>query len=206
MPSRHRSRLAGDDGTALVESAFILPVMLTFLLGIFELGYVYKDYQAVENATQQGIRSSSIAGNVVTADYEILTSLKQGGSALSTGDVNRVVIFKAFGATSTVPAPCKTSASGLVGNLCNVYYPADFNRPKAEFDCSTGSAYEFSSPSRYWCPDSRKTAALADLGNGPPDWIGVYMSVEHRWLTRMFASTTTIEETSITRLEPATRT
>src|SRR5690606_4603316 len=99
-----------------------------------------------------------------------------------------------FGPTTAVPNACKVGATGNTGSACNVYTFADFSRAKLQFDCSVGSPYQFTSPSRYWCPTARKTAALDDgTGTkGPPDWIGVYMSVRHQWLSKLFASTTTI--------------
>lgn len=200
------TRWRGDDGAALVEAAFVLPVLLMILLGILEMGLLMKDYQAAENATQAAGRMASVEGADIDADYAILQAVRKGGIAITQADVNRIVVFRAAGATSTVPTNCRTSGTGIASpDFCNVYFSSDFTRPQAQFDCSAGSPYVNTSPSRFWCPNTRKTAALATNGNGPPDWLGVYLNMTHKWTTKLFRTTSILEETTIVKLEPDRR-
>ena len=78
-------------------------------------------------------------------------------------------------------------------NVCNVYRPADLARPQTDFGClTTQSLY------RYWCPTVRNVT-LSGTGS---DYVGVWMKIEHPWLTKMFGTTKTLTDSSVIRLEP----
>ena len=56
---------------------------------------------------------------------------------------------------------------------------------------------------RNWCPTDRNYAAKATNGNGPPDFLGLYIEFEHRWFTGLFGDKFTLTSTTVTRLEPS---
>ena len=49
-------RLAGDRGTALIETALTLPLLLLVSVGIFEFGRAYQTLQVLTNAAREGAR------------------------------------------------------------------------------------------------------------------------------------------------------
>ena len=49
-------RARREDGAALVETAFVLPIMLLVSVGIFEFGRAYQTWQVVTNAAREGAR------------------------------------------------------------------------------------------------------------------------------------------------------
>ena len=51
---------------------------------------------------------------------------------------------------------------------------------------------------RYWCPTDRKNS-LSGTGT---DYVGVWMKIEHPWLTKMFGNTKTLTDSSVIRIEP----
>jgi len=74
------SRTRREDGAALVETAFVLPIMLLVSVGIFEFGRAYQTWQVITNATREGARVA------VLPDYtddsvkaRVRTYLKDGG-------------------------------------------------------------------------------------------------------------------------------
>ena len=74
------SRARREDGAALVETAFVLPIMLLVSVGIFEFGRAYQTWQVITNATREGARVA------VLPDYSddsvkarVRTYLKDGG-------------------------------------------------------------------------------------------------------------------------------
>jgi hypothetical protein len=191
---------------AIVEAAIATPVFLVLLFGVLEFGLAFQDYLSLHNAATSGARQGAIAGADIDADYQILQAIKSK-TALPTSRIVRVVIFHADDVNTPVPAACKsgtatagTGAPNYTG-ACNVYGPADFALAASSFQNCTSPTL-----SRFWCPTGRKTAERADRGNGPPDWLGVYIQVRHPWITGFFGSSLPMESPAVVRLEPLSRT
>ncbi len=191
---------------AIVEAAFVTPVFALLIFGVLEFGLAFQDYLSLHNAATSGARQGAIAGAASDADYQVLTAIKSR-TALPTGRITRVVVYHADDVTTPVPAGCKAgtpstgSGSPNYTLACNVYATSDFSQPQSYFQTCTSP-----SPSRFWCPANRKTAEKADKGNGPPDWVGVWIQVRHPFLTGLFGSSVTLESTSVARIEPLSRT
>ena len=49
-------RAGQEKGAALVETAFVLPIMLLVCVGILEFGRAYQTWQVVTNAAREGAR------------------------------------------------------------------------------------------------------------------------------------------------------
>ena len=63
MKSFRTRRLAGDDaGTALLETAMTLPLLLMVCIGIFEFGRAYQTWQILTNAAREGARLAVLPG------------------------------------------------------------------------------------------------------------------------------------------------
>lgn len=182
----------------MIEAALISPVFLLLVFGVLEFGLAFRDYLTVNNAAQGGARAGAIAGNDTDADYKIIDAIRTEASAVSPGQVKRVVIFKASGTTTPVPQACTTSSTGIQ-DVCNVYLTSDLTQsdPSAWDNCNDPT-----NPARFWCSTTRKTAATAAAGNGPPDYLGVWVQVEHPWVTGLFGKTIDLTSTTIAKLEP----
>lgn len=196
-------RLSGDAGTALVEAAVITPLFFYVLFGMIELGLVFRDSLALGASTQDGARTASILGNDSNSDYMVIQAVKKSTSVLPKSSIKVLVVFNATaGSTSTVPVSCATATARYqnAGAQCNAYTVAD--------DWASGALqepnYNCTSPgwSSGWCPTSRKTALTG--ANSPPDYIGIYLSVNHKYATGLFGNTKLLTSTTITRIEPQT--
>jgi hypothetical protein len=109
---------------------------------------------------------------------------------------------------------------------CNVYTPADIAKAvvqvkelsaqadavaagqtrtldasKMWFGCLTTGPHANASPDRYWCPGLRADARSSNSKSGP-DYVGVWMKVNHGWVTKMFGNTTTMTDQSVIQIEP----
>jgi hypothetical protein len=211
-------RLRGDDGVALVEAAIISPIFFIMLLGAMEFGLLYRDYLSVSDAAAEGAKIGSIqskynvapAGGTnanLTADYSIVSAIRQDLSAFPYYNIDRIVIFRSLppaagAALSVVPTACRTGPFGAnTAAHCNVYdtynaFLAVQNGTPADikyFDCSVNA----SSPSCGYPPNTRT--------DGPTwnqiDYIGVYIRATHKSISGMFPSKT-LESASVIRLEP----
>jgi Flp pilus assembly protein TadG len=52
----------GDDGAALIEAAFVLPLLLFVSIGIIEFGRAFQTWQIVTNAAREGARVAVLSG------------------------------------------------------------------------------------------------------------------------------------------------
>jgi Flp pilus assembly protein TadG len=82
VPSRQRARR----GTAIVEFAVLLPLIVALLFGIWEVGRLIEIQQLLSNAAREGGRQASI-GQLSNAEVRqvVVTYLQKAG--LSTGNV-----------------------------------------------------------------------------------------------------------------------
>jgi len=197
-------RCAGDEGAALVEAAFVTPVLLFLMLGILESGLLFRTYMAIDAGTQDGARTAAIVGNGSTADYDIIQSVQKSTNIIPQNQITNLVVFNASvnGATAVVPSGCATSTvryqSSAAGSECNTYVPStDWNIALAlnvNYNC-TVPGY-----SKGYCPTTRKVALNGP--QSPPDYIGIYISVQHQYVSKLFGTSKTLASTTITRLEP----
>ncbi len=194
VESRRASRGRGRSqrGVAMVEAAIATPVFLALIFGIIEISLAMNDYLAVSSAVRAGSRTASGTGDDLLADYSTMKVVVREASAVSRDDVVSIVVYRAdaFGAA---PSPACQAGTPVAGE-CNVFTPADFDRPEADFGCTS------TSPDRYWCPRDRKVSLT---GSGT-EFVGVWMKVRHRWVTKMFGSSMDLTDSSVIRLEPRT--
>ena len=193
QPSRdaaHRER-----GAALVEAAILTPLFFLLIIGLMEGAWLLFGEHAIRGSASAGVRTASALANDADADYRALQSVKNSIDTLGRGKLTRVVVYRANGYGDAPTAACR--AGTQVTGLCNVYDGADLSRPVADFGCTA------TSPDRYWCPLSRKTATSGP--DSPPDYIGVWVEARHGPLTTMvFGGDRVVTRQSVLRVEPRT--
>lgn len=197
-------RRKDQEGSVLVEFALVAPLLFLILFAIMEFGFIFKDTLTINNMTRAAVRTGAAAGNNTypSADYEMLSSLKASGGALS-AQIQGVIIFKASGTSSALPAGCSLTSS--VPGQCNVYtplqvseiqttYAAQLTLFRGSFGCGGGSW------DGAWCPSTRVVSQSGNAGSGP-DYLGIYISAKHSNVTGFFHSMT-LQDTAVMRLEP----
>ena len=148
------------------------------------------------NSTRDGARAASAFGNATFADHDALHIVQQAISAMGEDQVERIVIFDVGTIDGSVPSTCASGTA--VADVCNVYTPADFSRPRTDFGCKSGQPLD-----RFWCPfaitgqDGREVRQ-----SGPPDYVGVYIEARHDFITGFFGSGLTFTDEVVMRLEP----
>lgn len=210
----------GQRGSTLVEAAFITPIFIMLILATAEAGLYMRNYLGVANTVRAGARTASAAGRFAGADLYLVHSMAKESTALPRGAIQYIVVYKAsaFGAAPTTSCRAGVPQSGL----CNVYTPAHFQMAadqlaeegrhktalangqastldltKIWFGCQTTGPHANASPDRYWCPSTR------DDTYRNADYVGVYMRLDHQWMTRIFGTTADITDQSVIRIEPA---
>lgn len=87
--------LAREDGNALIEMAFVLPLLLFVVAGIIDFGFMFQRYEVVTNAAREGARLA-VLPNYTDTDVKarVVTYLQAGGltATPTTNDVQYVTI------------------------------------------------------------------------------------------------------------------
>lgn len=195
--SRSRSARPAERGVSVVEAAFVTPVFFVLIFGVLEMGLLVNSYLSTSNMTRTSTRVASAVGDQYEADLAILNSVTSGDSMMVSGTLRTVVVFLASGPDAEVPAACK--AASVVGS-CNRYTGADLAGSLALPPESTQFGCGPAAQDRFWCPNDRKRDLQGP--KSPPDHVGVWIEVEHRYLTGIFGRTFTITDQVVMRMEP----
>jgi Flp pilus assembly protein TadG len=172
----------GQRGATLVEAAIILPVLILTIVGLLELGLVFKDFLGVSFAAREGARVGSLAGNDIDADCDIVQAIvgDLGSELVDDGTVTDIRIFKGD-QTNGNPVPGFTNVWTYIGN--------------DPTDCTDWLA----SPNP-WSSITRDVS----VGVTPLDILGVTINATHNYVTGIppFTGSINLSETAIQRLEP----
>ncbi len=208
---RVRPRCTADDGAALMETSIIAPFFLLVVFFLMEAGLVYRDYLATGDTVSDAVKFGAMQGGKLTptgasADFTMMTAIRQGLANIPQSWVQRIVIYKANAASAgtpvaQVPAACKTGLSSTTYK-CNVYsdtFTAFYRAQQGDstyFSCVSG----LPEPACGWPP----TAASRPDGpkNANIAYVGVYVKVSRRMMTGLFGRTFTFEVAGIQRVEP----
>lgn len=196
-----RSRRArGENGAVLVEVVLILPLLMLISLAVFDLGLGWKASMTVTNAARAGARVASNLGVAATADKSALASIAASLGTVPVSEIDVIVIYRATTADGDVPADCLTGSTRATGgssaSQCNVYTGAE---AIAASTSTTFTGNCGSSRDRFWCPSTRGNSQAASTG---PDYLGVYVRINHTTKTKAFGSTMVVKDRAIMRIEP----
>jgi len=192
-----KRREARERGAVLIELTMIVPVLMTIVLGMFEIGMAGSSSQSVVQASRSGARTVSQLGTYAYSDQEALRAV------LSTfgEDVDRVrrVSIYLYDETQPdgVPTTCGTPAAPASGSGCNSYVPADFLAVANPAHFAVSDTACGSGRSGAWCPtvrsDRQSDATL----------IGVEVEYAHRPVSGFFgASDRILTQRIVMKIEP----
>lgn len=195
-----RDRRRGERGAVLVEVVLIVPLLLLISLAVFDIGLGWKASLTVTSAARSGARVATNLGVSASADKSALSSVAASLGTVPVAEIDLVVIYRATAADGDVPSNCLTTATKTAGGSaayqCNVYSGAEV------FAASTSSAFTgncASSRDRFWCPTTRGNSQAATAG---PDYLGVYIRINHTTKTKAFGTTMVIKDRAVMRVEP----
>ena len=87
------SRARREEGAALIETAFTLPIMLLVCVGILEFGRAYQTWQILTNAAREGARVAVISENTDAQVTQMVRAYMTNGglpaAASATVNINR---------------------------------------------------------------------------------------------------------------------
>ncbi len=221
-----------DEGAAMVEVTFVLPILVVLLFGVIELGGALKSYSATADAVRSGGRAASLVGSDPMADATILEQVAAAHS-LGGGEIELVVIWHAAAPGEEPPAGCIPADLGSTPNTtsvgvadgggdttgaCNAYL-----WPQASggaFDMAAGQATE--EPEHYfacegvddpdaghkldcnWPGKERRvlTSPREAVQQRSTDLVGVHVRARHHFYTGFLGDSLTITDRSVSLIEP----
>jgi len=121
---RWLSRTRREDGAALVETAFVLPIMLLVCIAILEFGRAYQTWQVVTNASREGARIAILPEYTDdSAKARVRTYLKNGG--LPAAIVDDTAKTNVAITATTIPVNADGSVTASAARVV-VEYPFEF--------------------------------------------------------------------------------
>lgn len=205
MISHHRrsARAArirrGIGGAVLVELAFVSMFLAVLAGGAYDFGMGWRQGLAVTEASRTGARVGSSQGDLVGADFALLSGTK---AALASSGVlpavNRVVIYKSATVDGDIPANCRTTTSTNPTEACNILTGTQFRALPASVTTGvlTATGCITNSQAKNWCPTTRNNVQLT------AEYIGVWVQVTYTFKFKFIGSSRTIERDAVMRLEP----
>ena len=115
--ARWRRRSASERGTAVLETALTLPLLLLVAIGIFEFGRAYQTWQVLTNAAREGARVAVLPNPEAGSVEARVRSYLQGGALSNAGSASISVNRNA-----TISIGASTATASLV----TVNYPFQF--------------------------------------------------------------------------------
>jgi Flp pilus assembly protein TadG len=96
-------RLRRRTGAELVEFALVLPMLLLVIVGIFDFGFLFRDFGVITNAAREGARIGVLTG-YSTADVQARANSYLTAAGLDAGQASTDVAVEDLlvGGTSTV--------------------------------------------------------------------------------------------------------
>ncbi len=177
-----RRRADSERGAVLVEAAFVLPVMITIMLGIFEFSLVFKDLQTTYSATRSGARIASAEARNTNYQTSTVNAVSTSLAAIPKSNWRELWIYKADSA-GMPPSGNFTTCSGK----CVRYL---WDNSSGTWVKQTGSDWPATGAnSQYACASG-------------PDSLGVYVKVNHPMISGMFGTTKTLTDKTVIKLEP----
>ena len=177
-------RLGGERGAALIEFAFVVPLLLAILLGTAEFGLAFKERLAISAATERGARIGATVGIEPEADYLILSSTLAGLlDEINPSNLTNIIIYEA-------------DASGNMTANQSIYTYSGGNPSCPWIPCPKPGEPGFGYGG--WGDPANRNVTLPD-----PTILGVQVNYNHNWLTGfIFPSGTAWSEDARVRLEP----
>lgn len=175
-----------ERGATLVEAAVVFPLMILVIVGIIEIGMAFRDFLTVSAASREGARIAALAGTDNQADCAVLVGI---ASLVSQGDLDRIDRIEIYKAAEGTGAQGDTN----VAVLNPPHSPDDCEQPHTPTDGWTIAPIGYP-------PTDRQT----EVGPFDLDIVGVRVIMTRSWLTGFppFRGGSTINETTITRVEP----
>ena len=173
-------RRANEKGAVLVEFAIILPLLVTITFGIIEFSSSYHDAAIASDAVRSGGRVGSALASQTNYANQVVQAANAAVETLPADAPQELWIYKA-------------NANGYPGTG-NGFSACTSNCIRYTWNSSTRT---FGNPTGGGWP-----ASTHQICRQPYDEIGVYVKLDHAFITKLFGANITLTDHSVFRFEP----
>ena len=166
----------------LVEFAIIFPLLVTITFGIVEYSGAYHDSAIAADAARAGGRVGSALGTNAAYASSITDAVNAALSTLPADEPQELWIYKA-------------NINGYPGSGSN-FSSCAANCIKYLWNPST-QAFDTGNPQGGGWP-----ASTQQVCTEPYDELGVYVKLDHKFVTGLFGANVTLQDHSVFRFEP----
>ena len=179
----HCGTARDERGATMVEAALVLPIVILVVFGIIEFSLAFKDALTVSSATRAGARTASAEPRQATFHDDTAKAVARAVSALPAGAVEELWVYKAD--TSGNPV----DGGGSAFTTCNTCAVFTWDLATSKFVRQPGSD---------WNP----TTQNACVGDADHDAVGIYLKVNHDFVTGFFGQRIKLKDHAVMNLEP----
>lgn len=174
----------------MVELAIVAVPLLIILLGLAELGLLWRNALTMDQASRSAARVGANLTDNPAADREALRALVSNLDEDELAQIEYVVLYE-VDASGDMPAHCDIGST----SVCNHYTPAMLAQldDDSKWECGSDSF------DAGWCPSSRSPEF-----HTPVD-MGVLVVAERAWLSGFFGESMDLTSLTVMRLDPLTR-
>jgi len=172
----------GERGAVLIEFAIIFPLLVTITFGIVEYSGAYHDSAIAADAARAGGRVGSALGTNPAYASSITDAVNAALSTLPADEPQELWIYKAN--ANGYPG------SGTGFSSCAAYCIKYLWNPGTQ-------AFDTGNPQGGGWP-----ASTQQVCTEPYDELGVYVKLDHKFVTGLFGANVTLQDHSVFRFEP----
>ncbi len=163
----------------MVEFALLLPVLVLLTFGIIEFSSAYHDSSIAADAARAGARVGSARATQTDYAPAVVSAVNAAVSTLPSDVPQELWIYKA----NANGYPSGSSFSSCGANCIRYTYSAG----SKSFVASGGGGWD---------------ASTHQVCTQPYDEIGVYVKLDHKFVTGLFGSNVTLTDHAVFRFEP----
>ena len=178
MFSRERS----ERGAVLIEFAIVFPLLVVLTFGIIEYSSAYHDSAIASDAVRAGGRVGSALGTSPAYSSSIVSAVDAALSTLPADSPKELWIYKAN--VNGYPGSGTDFSSCAANCIKYVWDPA-------------ARAFNTATPQGGGWPASSQQVCTQ-----PYDEVGVYVKIDHTFVTGLFGADLTLQDHSVFRFEP----
>jgi Flp pilus assembly protein TadG len=169
-------------GAVLVETAIVLPVLLLVVLGIVEYASAYHDSSITADAARAGGRVASAQALNPSYATDAASSVSASLQSLPSNAPQEMWVYKAN--SNGYPGTLTSFSSCTTQCIKYVWLPAT-----KQFDTANPQGSGWPASTQQVCTE-------------PFDELGIYVKIQHNFITNLFGATVTLDDHAIFRLEP----
>ena len=175
--------MRSERGAVLVETAILLPVLIIVVFGIIEWSSAYHDSSVTSDASRAGGRIAAAESLNPNYALDAASAADAALQGLPANEPQQMWVYKA-------------NSNGYPGSE-TAFTSCDVNCIKYTWTPGTKS-FNTATPGGSGWP-----AANQQVCNEPFDEVGIYVQIQHYFITNLFGATVSLSSHSIYRLEPS---